>query len=157
MYCAFYRERLPGKFFELNIYDGLFLGGIGDSIELFLGHVDWLRGCLSAVFYNGVDVLKRARYRTLQSDAHGVTWSCASEFDAVYSSEISFMEDGAFLSLPNPISRTGVRYSIVQSVCFLETLEWFRTLLLAIFEPFVRLKPISFMQISPKRFGIVSD
>ncbi|XP_065210163.1 chondroitin sulfate proteoglycan 4 [Planococcus citri] len=104
------KEKLPGRFFELNIYDGLFLGGKDDSLELFLGHVDSLRGCLSAVFYNGIDALKRARYRTLPSDAHGITWSCASEFDAAYSSEISFMEEGAFVSLPNPISRTGVRW-----------------------------------------------
>lgn len=106
------REKLPGKYFELNIYDGLFLGGSGDSLDLFLGHFDWLRGCLSAVFYNGVDVLKRARYRTFQSDVHGVTWSCASEFDAGYTSDISFMEEGAFVSLPNPVSRTGVRYEM---------------------------------------------
>ena len=105
-----FREKLPERYFELNIHDGLFLGGSGDSLDLFLGHFDWLRGCLSAVFYNGVDVLKRARYRTFQSDVHGVTWSCASEFDASFSSDMSFMEEGAFMSLPNPVSRTGVRY-----------------------------------------------
>ena len=106
------REKLPGRYFELNIYEGLFLGGSGDSLDLFLGHFDWLRGCLSAVFYNGVDVLKRARYRTFQSDVHGVTWSCASEFDASFTNDMSFMEEGAFMSMPNPVSRTGVRYEI---------------------------------------------
>ncbi len=107
------RGKLPGRYFELNIYDGLFLGGTDYNLDIFLGHFDWLRGCLAAVFYNGVDVLKRARYRTLQSDAHGVTWSCASEFDAGYSNEISFMEEGAYVSLPNPVSRNGVRYGSV--------------------------------------------
>lgn len=107
----FFRGKLPGKYFELNVYDGLFLGGSDDSSDLFLlvGHFEWLRGCLSAVFYNGVDVLKRARYRMLKSDAHGITWSCASEFDAVFSSDISFIEEEAYMALPNPISRTGLR------------------------------------------------
>ncbi|CAH0395257.1 unnamed protein product [Bemisia tabaci] len=82
---------------------------MGDFSELFLGHLDWFRGCLSQISYNGVDALKRARARSGQSDAQGVTWSCAPEFDAPNDSEISFIEDGAYISLPNLILRTGVR------------------------------------------------
>lgn len=81
------------------------------------------------MFYNGIDVLKRARYRTVPSDAHGITWSCASEFNAAFSSEISFMEEGAFLSLPNPISRTGVRFVIfITSMVVFKLVNFFRTL-----------------------------
>lgn len=53
---VFDREKLPGKFFELNIHYGVYVGGQGDFSELFLGHGEWLRGCLADVVYNGVQV-----------------------------------------------------------------------------------------------------
>lgn len=105
----FFREKLPGRFYELNIHYGLFLGGQGDFSELFLGHHDSLRGCLSEVEYNGVNILKKARERMGQVEVHGVTWSCSPEFEAGYDKDISFVENGAFMTLPNPISRSGIR------------------------------------------------
>ncbi|XP_069672310.1 chondroitin sulfate proteoglycan 4 [Periplaneta americana] len=104
------KEQLPGRFFELNIHYGLFLGGQGDFSELFLGHLDTLRGCLSDVRYNGVNVLSRARERQGQVDVHGITWTCAPEFDATADRHISFVEDGAFMAFPNGITRTGARW-----------------------------------------------
>ncbi|RZF41494.1 hypothetical protein LSTR_LSTR000208 [Laodelphax striatellus] len=104
------RQKLPDKFFELNIHYGLFLGGQGEFSELFLGHTDWLRGCLADVIYNGVDALNRARHRVAQADAQGVTWNCAAEFDADEQREISFVEDGAYMALPNVISRSGSKW-----------------------------------------------
>ncbi|XP_068083524.1 chondroitin sulfate proteoglycan 4 [Anabrus simplex] len=106
------KEKLPGRFFELNIHYGLFLGGQGDFSELFLGHLDNLRGCLADVRYNGVNVLARARERIGQVDVQGITWTCAPEFDAGMDKDISFVEDGAFMALPNVISRTGVRWHL---------------------------------------------
>jgi chondroitin sulfate proteoglycan 4 len=100
---------LPGRFYELNIHFGLYVGGQGDFSELFLGHLESLRGCLADVIYNGVPVLARARERLGDVDVHGVTWSCAEEFDAGPERDISFVEDGAFMALPNAISRTGAR------------------------------------------------
>lgn len=41
-----------------------------------------------------------------------ITWNCAPEFDASVDSDISFVEDGAFVSLPNPITRTGARWQL---------------------------------------------
>ena len=105
-----YREQLPERFFDLNIHYGLFLGGQGDFSELFLGHLDTLRGCLSDVRYNGVNVLSRARERQGQVDVQGITWSCAPEFDAAVDRHISFVEDGAFMAFPSGITRTGARY-----------------------------------------------
>ncbi|KAI5708933.1 hypothetical protein M8J76_006624 [Diaphorina citri] len=105
-------EKLPGKFFELNIHYGLFIGGQGDFTELFLGHIEWLRGCLSDVIYNNIDTLKRARARSSQADAQGVLWACSAEFDASHDSEISFVDDGAFLSLPQVVQRAGVRLAL---------------------------------------------
>lgn len=60
-YC---REKLPGRFFELNIHFGVYLGGMGDFTDLFLGHTDWLRGCIADVKYNGNNLLQKARQRT---------------------------------------------------------------------------------------------
>lgn len=100
---------MSGNFFELNIHYGLFIGGQGEFSELFLGHSEWLRGCLGDVIYNGVDVLSRARHRIGQADAQGVTWNCATEFDADERREISFIEDGAYMALPNIIARNGAK------------------------------------------------
>lgn len=108
MHCS--REKLPGRFFELNIHYGLFLGGQGDFSELFLGHHDSLRGCLSDVDYNGANLLKKARERIGMVDVQGVTWTCSPEFEAGLDRDVSFVENGAFITLANPISRTGTRY-----------------------------------------------
>lgn len=43
------KKRLPGRFFELNIHFGVFLGGQGDFSELFLGHMENFRGCMEDV------------------------------------------------------------------------------------------------------------
>ncbi|KAK6642782.1 hypothetical protein RUM43_004284 [Polyplax serrata] len=104
------KEKLPGRFYELNIHYGIFLGGQGDFTELFLGHHDSLRGCLSDVEYNGINVLKKARERLGQVDVQGVTWSCSSEFEAGFDTDVSFVENGAFMTLPNLITRTGARW-----------------------------------------------
>jgi len=111
IFCHFprFRETLPGKFYELNIHFGLFVGGPGDFSEVFLGHQENLRGCMADVNYNGVNVLAKARERIGSVDVHGVTWSCAEEFDAGPERDVSFVEEGAFIALPNNISRTGSR------------------------------------------------
>lgn len=50
--------------------------------------------------YNGILVLDQARNRHQQAEVHGVTWNCAAEFDAKTETPISFVDDGAFMSLP---------------------------------------------------------
>lgn len=88
------------------------MGGQGDFSELFLGHGEWLRGCLGNVVYNGVNILQRARHRAGKSDAQSITWNCAAEFDASVEQDISFVEEGAYIALPNIINRTGIRQVI---------------------------------------------
>ena len=56
-----HRLKLPGRFYELNIHYGLFVGGLGDFREIFLGLWDNFRGCLNDLIYNGVDVLAKSR------------------------------------------------------------------------------------------------
>lgn len=108
--------KLPGKFFELNVHYGLFVGGRSNYSDLFFGHSDKFRGCLAEVhslllfftfhtkffqvMYNGILVLDQARHRHQQAEVHGVTWNCAAEFEAKAETPISFVEDGAFMSLP---------------------------------------------------------
>lgn len=45
----FFRKHLPGRFFELNIHFGLFIGGHGNFSEIFFGHLEKFRGCISDV------------------------------------------------------------------------------------------------------------
>ncbi|KAL2732461.1 chondroitin sulfate proteoglycan 4 [Vespula maculifrons] len=103
------RSLLPGRFFELNIHYGVFIGGRGDFNELFLGHTDYLRGCMADIIYNGARVIEYARSRRGQSDATAVTWGCSPEFDATWNTEVSFVEDGAFTAIPRAIPRSGSR------------------------------------------------
>ncbi|XP_046827516.1 chondroitin sulfate proteoglycan 4 isoform X1 [Vespa crabro] len=104
------RSLLPGRFFELNIHYGVFIGGQGDFSELFLGHTDYLRGCMADIIYNGARVIEYTRSRRGQSDATAVTWGCSPEFDATWSTEVSFVEDGAFTAIPQAIPRSGSRW-----------------------------------------------
>ncbi|XP_066901747.1 chondroitin sulfate proteoglycan 4 isoform X2 [Halyomorpha halys] len=121
------REKLPGRFFELNIHYGLFIGGQGEFSELFLGHVDWFRGCISDLLYNGVFPLNRARHRLGQSEAYDISWSCASEFYADVSSDISFVDVGSFMSIPNPISRVGMRWKFKLKTAIVDCLLIYTT------------------------------
>jgi chondroitin sulfate proteoglycan 4 len=93
------QKQLPGQFFELNIHYGLFIGGHGNFSEIFFGHLDNFRGCLSELSYNGVMVLEQARLRQQQSIVQRITWNCASEFEATFEHPISFVEDDAFMLL----------------------------------------------------------
>ncbi|XP_076221129.1 chondroitin sulfate proteoglycan 4-like protein [Nomia melanderi] len=104
------KSLLPGRFFELNIHYGVFIGGQGDFNELFLGHTDYLRGCMADIIYNGARVIEYAKSRKGQSEATAVTWGCSPEFDATRSTEVSFVEDGAFTAIPRPIPRSGSRW-----------------------------------------------
>ncbi|CAK9831143.1 Chondroitin sulfate proteoglycan 4 [Anthophora retusa] len=104
------RSLLPGRFFELNIHYGVFIGGQGDFNELFLGHTDYLRGCMADIIYNSARVIEYAKSRKGQSEATAVTWGCSPEFDATRSTEVSFVEDGAFTAIPRLIPRSGSRW-----------------------------------------------
>ena len=55
------RLKLPGRFYELNIHYGLFVGGLGDFREIFLGLWDNFRGCIQQLLYNGQDLLAQLK------------------------------------------------------------------------------------------------
>ena len=58
-----YRINLPGRFYELNVHFGIFVGGMGNFNEIFLGNRENFRGCLDSVFFNGRDILSQAKVR----------------------------------------------------------------------------------------------
>ncbi|CAH0562469.1 unnamed protein product [Brassicogethes aeneus] len=105
------QKHLPGKFFELNIHYGLFIGDhkSRNNSDMFFGHVGKFRGCLSELKYNGVTVLEQARQRQSQATVQGVTWNCAAEFEANVDRPISFVEDDAFVVIPQKIQNKEIK------------------------------------------------
>ncbi|XP_055931589.1 chondroitin sulfate proteoglycan 4-like [Argiope bruennichi] len=105
---------IPGRFFELNVKYGVFIGGVGGFSELFLGNIPNFRGCIDDVLFNGHDILKMAAASSL-TDEHNVfsvTWNCSDEFDALSNQPISFVEKGSFLALPSWNARNGGSISL---------------------------------------------
>nr|XP_053643918.1 chondroitin sulfate proteoglycan 4-like isoform X2 [Cherax quadricarinatus] len=101
------RITLPGRFHELNIHYGVFLGGMGDFNEVFLGLLDDFRGCMDQVTYNGLEILREAQEDTKTSEVYGVEWECSSEFDAAPDVAISFIKPGAYVAFQEAYPRTG--------------------------------------------------
>ena len=60
-FYSFFRINLPGRYYELNVHFGIFVGGMGNFNEIFLGNRENFRGCLDSVFFNGRDVLSQAK------------------------------------------------------------------------------------------------
>ncbi|GAB6023074.1 hypothetical protein CHUAL_007165 [Chamberlinius hualienensis] len=103
---------IPGRFYELNIHYGVFVGGIGDFRELFLGIMEPYRGCVEDLNYNGVDVFKQVKEGSDQHlNAHMVTWDCNSIFEATSDRPFSLMSGGAFLAFPTMTARNGASFS----------------------------------------------
>nr|XP_040572532.1 chondroitin sulfate proteoglycan 4-like [Lepeophtheirus salmonis] len=105
------KVNLPGRFYELNVHFGVFVGGMGTFNEIFLGNQENFRGCLENLFFNGVDILNKA-HESAEVDAssaivHGITWNCSPEFDGRTNEPLSFMDSDSFISFPNWIGRTG--------------------------------------------------
>ena len=88
---------MPGRFYELNIHYGVFVGGMGDFSEIFLGLLDNFRGCLHQVRFNDVEVLAEARERNA---AHDVSWGCDKQFDADADVSMSFVDERAYAMMP---------------------------------------------------------
>ena len=63
----FRRIHLPGQYYELNVHFGVFVGGMGNFTEIFFGNQENFRGCLESVYFNGVDVLTKAKVRKIKS------------------------------------------------------------------------------------------
>ncbi|XP_043210985.1 chondroitin sulfate proteoglycan 4-like [Amphibalanus amphitrite] len=88
--------RLPGKLSELNIHYGVFVGGMGDFSQIFLGLLSPFRGCLSDAVYNGVHLLRVARER---GSTRRVAGGCSDQFAASTGATMVFTERTAFAVL----------------------------------------------------------
>uniref|UniRef100_T1IWI3 Laminin G domain-containing protein n=1 Tax=Strigamia maritima TaxID=126957 RepID=T1IWI3_STRMM len=64
------RLTIPGRFHELNIHFGVYVGGLGDFNELFLGNMDNFRGCLDNLTLNSINVFRSARENLEQRGVH---------------------------------------------------------------------------------------
>ena len=109
----------PGRFFELNIDDDVYMGGptgLDDTARLFhhgVHHLRPFRGCAQNVTFNGVDVLRLAaaaaeERRTSNGGGYGVhavTWDCSLEFAATSDQPISFLGNASYVAFPSLAAR----------------------------------------------------
>ena len=110
-----FRATLPGRFYELNIHFGVFVGGMGDFNEIFLGNQKNFRGCLENVYFNNIDVMTAAEEAMAsgkEATLTNIQWECAEEFEASSSEPISYVSPDSFVSFPSWISRTGASLSL---------------------------------------------
>jgi chondroitin sulfate proteoglycan 4 len=89
----FVRRSLPAEVRELNVHFGVSLGGVGGYTFSYLQGLDNFRGCISDVFYNNINILKRAREKSNHVETERISWNCAPEFDAEIYDTISFVDD----------------------------------------------------------------
>lgn len=89
----FVRRTLPNEVRELNIHFGALLGGVGGYSISYLQGLENFRGCISDVFYNNINILKRAREKSNHVETERISWNCAPEFDAEIHETISFVDD----------------------------------------------------------------
>lgn len=84
---------MPTEVRELNVHFGVSLGGVGGYTFSYLQGLDNFRGCISDVFYNNINILKRAREKSNHVETERISWNCAPEFDAEIHDTISFVDD----------------------------------------------------------------
>ena len=59
------------------------------------------------MFYNGIDVFRRAATQSQQAQITAVDWYCSDQFTATPSSAVSFVKEGAFLAFDQNYPRKG--------------------------------------------------
>ncbi|KAL8598127.1 hypothetical protein ACOMHN_030413 [Nucella lapillus] len=87
----------PGSFQELNIQDGVFLGGLG-TYSNGVRHLRSYRGCMKDVVFNGMDVLTAAKDLKSVQNAFEISWNCDSEFSAGSDVPVSFLSETSFVA-----------------------------------------------------------
>ncbi|ESO92529.1 hypothetical protein LOTGIDRAFT_120635, partial [Lottia gigantea] len=91
---------IPGKFSELNIQHGIFLGGLGTFTDAYDGTFKYFRGCLKKTFFNKYDILSTAQQMNNPVNTFEISWSCDDEFDAGSDQAITFKSDSSFVAFP---------------------------------------------------------
>ncbi|KAL9926209.1 chondroitin sulfate proteoglycan 4 [Glossina fuscipes] len=101
------RKTLPAEMAALNVHFGTYLGGPGELSEDSFNDLPNFRGCISDVFYNNINIIKRAREGTGHTVGKGVSWTCSSEFDGTTKDSISFLNSDSFALMAKGSQNTG--------------------------------------------------
>ena len=108
---SIYRTKLTmgGRYHELNINTGLFLGQISPQSDIFVGNYQPYRGCLRFVTFNSLDVMLTAyQQQELNSrSVFAVTNNCAREFGVEMSRAMQFLSNDSFVAFPSLQARQG--------------------------------------------------
>ncbi|KAM3867633.1 chondroitin sulfate proteoglycan 4 [Diretmus argenteus] len=93
--------KMPGSNQDLNIVDGLYVGGSGGLDKLYLPReLIGFRGCMDEVVFNEHDILSSLRPYNGFKSVHEVSLGCSPQFFASEEDPISFFSSRAYISLP---------------------------------------------------------
>ncbi|XP_056232980.1 chondroitin sulfate proteoglycan 4 [Seriola aureovittata] len=93
--------KMPGSHRDLNILDGLYVGGSGGLDRLYIPRDPiGFRGCMDNVVFNEHDLLSSLRPYTGFKNVHEVSLGCSPQFFATEEDPISFFSSRAYISFP---------------------------------------------------------
>lgn len=93
--------KMRGSHHNLNILDGLYVGGSGGLDRPYLPRDPVVfRGCMDDVVFNEHDLLSSLRPYTGFKNVHEVSLGCSPQFFATEEDPISFFSSRAYISLP---------------------------------------------------------
>uniref|UniRef100_A0A3P9GX19 Laminin G domain-containing protein n=1 Tax=Oryzias latipes TaxID=8090 RepID=A0A3P9GX19_ORYLA len=92
--------RMPGPDLELNIEEGVLVGGTAGLNQSYLGISNGFRGCMDKVVFNDRDLLSNVQLYSGYKSTHEVSMGCSSQFSATEEDTIGFSSSKAFISLP---------------------------------------------------------
>ncbi|KAM7415865.1 hypothetical protein PAMA_018093 [Pampus argenteus] len=93
--------KIPGPHHDLNIFDGLYVGGSGGLDRPYLPRDSvGFRGCVDDVVFNEHDLLSSLRPYTGFKNVYEVSLGCSPQFFATEEDPVSFFSSRAYISLP---------------------------------------------------------
>uniref|UniRef100_A0A8C9S3P2 Chondroitin sulfate proteoglycan 4ba n=1 Tax=Scleropages formosus TaxID=113540 RepID=A0A8C9S3P2_SCLFO len=96
-----YSLKMPGPENELNIQDGLYVGGSGGLDKPYLAsYPAGFRGCVDEVLFNQHNLLSSLRPYSGFKNVYEVSLGCSPQFSASEDDPVSFFSSKAFFSLP---------------------------------------------------------
>ncbi|KAM4616020.1 chondroitin sulfate proteoglycan 4 [Polymixia lowei] len=92
---------MPGPHQDLNVVDGLFVGGSGGLDKLYLpSDLTGFRGCMDEAVFNEHDILSSLRPYAGFKSVYEVSLGCSPQFFATEEDPVSFFSSRAYISLP---------------------------------------------------------
>ncbi|XP_074526930.1 chondroitin sulfate proteoglycan 4 [Halichoeres trimaculatus] len=106
--------KMPGSSQDLNVLDGLFVGGSGGLDRSYLPRDPLgFRGCMDQAIFNEHDLLLSLRPYTGFKNVHEVSLGCSPQFFATEDDPISFFSSRAYISLPTWIAQQDTVFECV--------------------------------------------